>query len=48
MDTFYIHKLFPKIIAYVEKYGRAEQTIDDDIIWRMIFECWINKATNTH
>jgi len=31
----------------VEKHGRAGQATDD-IIRRMRFACWINKATNTH
>ena len=32
----------------VEKYGRAEEATDDKIIRRMRFQCWINKATETH
>jgi hypothetical protein len=32
----------------VEKYGRARQDADDNIIRRMRFACWITKATNTH
>jgi hypothetical protein len=32
----------------VEKYGTAGQTTDDNIIRRMRFACWINKATATH
>ena len=31
----------------VEKYGRAGQVIDDNIIQRMRFACWLPKATNT-
>ena len=31
----------------VEKYGRAGQATDDNIIRRMRFACWITKATNT-
>jgi hypothetical protein len=31
----------------VEKCGRARQTTDDIIIWRMLFICWITKATLT-
>jgi hypothetical protein len=31
----------------VEKYGRAGQATDDNIIWRMRFACWVNKATDT-
>jgi len=32
---------------YVEKYGRARQVTDDDIIWRMRIACWIYKARDT-
>jgi hypothetical protein len=32
----------------VEKYGRARQTTDDNIIRRMRFASWITKATDTH
>jgi hypothetical protein len=32
----------------VEKYGRARQATDDNIIRRMRFTCWIGKTTNTH
>jgi hypothetical protein len=32
----------------VEKYGRVRQATDDNIIGRMRFACWINKATDTH
>jgi hypothetical protein len=32
----------------VEKYGRAGQATDDNIIRRMRFACWITKATDTH
>jgi hypothetical protein len=32
----------------VEKYGRARQATDDNIIRCKLFACWINKATNKH
>ena len=32
----------------MEKYGRAEQFTDDNIIGRMRFACRITKATDTH
>jgi hypothetical protein len=32
----------------VEKYGRARQTTDGNIIRRMHFACWITKATDIH
>jgi len=31
----------------VEKYRRAEQATDDNIIRRMRIACWMRKATNT-
>ena len=32
----------------MEKYGRARQVTDDNIIRRMRSACWIIKATDTH
>ena len=32
----------------VERYGRARQATDDNIIWHMSFACWITKSTDTH
>jgi hypothetical protein len=32
----------------VKKYGTARQATDDNIIWRMRFACWINKAADTY
>jgi hypothetical protein len=32
----------------VEKYGRARQATDDNIIRRMRIAYWITKATDTH
>ena len=32
----------------MEKCGRAGQATDDNIIWRMRFACWINKAADRH
>jgi len=31
-----------------KKYGTFRQMADDNIIWRMRFAYWINKATDTH
>jgi hypothetical protein len=31
----------------MEKCGRSTQATDDNIIWRMRFQCWITKATDT-
>jgi hypothetical protein len=35
-------------MRYVEKYGRAREATDDNIIRRMRFACWVTKATDTH
>jgi hypothetical protein len=35
-------------MRYVEKYGRARQATDDNMIHRMRFACRITKATDTH
>jgi hypothetical protein len=32
----------------VEKYVRAREATDDNIIWHMCFACWVTKATDTH
>jgi hypothetical protein len=32
----------------VEKYGRAIEATDDNIIWNVPFACWIIEATNIH
>ena len=32
----------------VEKYGTAVRTTVDNVIRRMLFACWVTKATNTH
>jgi len=32
----------------VEKYDRAGQTTDDNLIWRIRFACWMNNAADTH
>jgi hypothetical protein len=34
-------------MIYVEKYGRARQATDDNIIRRMRFASWISEATDT-
>ena len=30
------------------KYGRAGQAIDDNVIWRLHFACYITNTTDTH
>ena len=32
----------------MEKYGRAGQATDDNMIWRMRIACWITKAADKH
>ena len=32
----------------MEKYGKAGQATDDDIIRSLRIACWITKATSTH
>jgi len=32
----------------MEKHGRTGQTTDENIIQRMLFACWIKKATDIH
>ena len=32
----------------MENYGRARQVTHDNIMRRMRYACWINKATDTH
>jgi len=35
-------------MKYVEQYGTAREATDYNIIRRMLFENWTNKATHTH
>jgi hypothetical protein len=44
--TFF--RKFCRLWDNVEKYGRARQATDDNIIRRMHFACWITKAIHTH
>jgi hypothetical protein len=37
-----------RLLDNVEKYGRARQATDDNIIRHMRFAWWISKATDTH
>jgi hypothetical protein len=46
-STTFSRKLCP-LLDNVEKYGKARQVTDDDIIRRMRFACWITKATDTY
>jgi len=32
----------------MEKYNKAGQATDDNIIPRMRFSCWVTKASDTH
>jgi hypothetical protein len=31
-----------------KEYVTTGETIDDNLIWSMRFECWITKGTDTH
>jgi len=46
-NNFFPPKIVPFMI-YVEKYGKAGQGTDGNIIRGKRFECYINKATDTH
>jgi hypothetical protein len=49
---FIFNNFFPSKLCSlwdnVGKYGKATQATGDNIIRRMRFACWINKATDTH
>jgi hypothetical protein len=51
-NTYFVfNNLFRKscrLWGNVEKYVRARQATNDNIIRRMPFACWITKATDTH
>jgi len=51
-NEFYFHYLPPpppeNPALYVEKYGRARQATDYNIIRRMCFECRITKSTDSY
>jgi hypothetical protein len=32
----------------VQECGRARKATDDNIVRRILFACWVTKATNTH
>ena len=32
----------------MERYSGDRQVTDADIIWSMVFVCWVTKATDTH
>jgi len=47
----FLHSKSCPLWGNVEKYGTARQAADGNIIWRMRYACWINKArmwTLTH
>jgi hypothetical protein len=48
---FMLNNLSPKIVPLcdkVEKYVKARQATDDNIIRRMRFACWITKVADRH
>ena len=47
-----LNEFFPKIVPFVRLFGKKKystfgQDTDDNIIRRMGFSCWLNKATTT-
>jgi len=36
------------LLDCVEKYDRAWQAAQDDIVWRLYISCWIKRATDEH
>jgi len=44
---FTVNNVHPKIIPFMEKYCRAGQARDGNIIRRICIACWIPKATDT-
>jgi len=42
--NFFFLQKFCHLWDNVEKYGRARNATDDNIIWHMCFPFWINKA----
>jgi len=47
LSNFFLRKSC-RLWYNVEKYGRAGQAADYNIIWRMRFACWITKVTIKH
>lgn len=35
-------------MRHVERYGRARKVTDANIVWHMLFACWISKAIGAH
>ena len=46
--TFFSFRKSCGLLDNVEKYCRARQATDDDVIRRMRIACWITKDTATH
>jgi hypothetical protein len=47
-SNFFFFQKSCRLWDNVEKYGRARQATDGNIIRRMRFACWVTKATDTH
>jgi hypothetical protein len=45
---FHVFVLKKSFTRQHEKYGTATKATDDNIIWHMRLEFWLNKATDTH
>jgi hypothetical protein len=46
-DNFFFFRKSWRLSDNGEKYGRARQAKDDNIMWRMRIACWVSKATDT-
>jgi len=44
---FISNKYAPKIVRYVDKYGRSGKATYQNLIWCMRLACWITKAIGT-
>jgi len=48
---FMFNNFCAKVMLLMRQCGRictARQATGDSIIWHMLFDCWITKATDTH
>ena len=43
-----VFRIWRRLWDNVEKYCRAVHTTDSDVIWCMLFACWMAKATDAH
>jgi hypothetical protein len=48
MFNNFFNQTFCRLSENVEKYSTGGQATDENITWRMRFECRITKTNNTH